>query len=47
MLLQERKICMGLWSRLLGIGLVLAVAPVVTAEEQWVLAKDEEGIVVA
>jgi len=44
MLLQERKVCMGLWSRLLGIGLVLSVAPVVTAEEQWVLAKDEEGI---
>lgn len=35
---------MGLWSRLLGIGLLLVMAPVVSADERWELAKDEQGI---
>lgn len=32
------------WARLFGVGLVLAAAPVLSAEAEWELARDEDGI---
>ena len=35
---------MSWWVRLFGVGLMLAAAPVLSAEAEWRLAKDEDGI---